>query len=486
MSTECCSSSSQSSNNYHPTRTEDEFEFDREDGMRYRKRPKTNLLQTLFQRESCHKRAAVRSHGKSVAVNQARAFREDVINATSDISRKSLARKLPWHHAEDRFESAMSGGFRNFYGRAYPMATQFSKQACNGHLLAIGCETGKITLVDTTTEQNLETGVWDFVDQVRLKIPVHKNTIYDLTWNRNDTEIVTASADQLVSILDVETGTVKTKLSGHFGSVKCVSAHPDHPDIVVSATRDGMILIHDTREQSVKKSENGEIGVHRSLMRAHEVPRPKTDQKKKRVRAGTSGSITGVKFIPGTMQMLSCGATDGFVKLWDIRADKLNSRCMGQLNPCKRDNCSRIHGIHSLDITSDASRVLVGARNSKVYVYESANLLEGEFMTLTGHTSRTFYVRSKFTPEGTHVISGSSDYRMYLWQVEGSSKSSDPVKVFDFHNGEINGIDGCSTEMGKFASCSDDSTVQVWTTTDDYVVDDSDDERHAPVDSSWF
>ena len=34
-----------------------------------------------------------------------------------------------------------------------------------------------------------------------------------------------------------------------------------------------------------------------------------------------------------------------------------------------------------------------------------------------GHQVKTFYVRADFSPDGTHIVSGSSDRSAYIWQV---------------------------------------------------------------------
>lgn len=34
-----------------------------------------------------------------------------------------------------------------------------------------------------------------------------------------------------------------------------------------------------------------------------------------------------------------------------------------------------------------------------------------------GHTSRNFFVKAAFSPEDSHLLSGSADCRAYIWQV---------------------------------------------------------------------
>jgi hypothetical protein len=119
------------------------------------KRAKRSLLRSFFSRESHHPQAVIPGPDNT----QLNSFKNDMINATSQVSRDSYGRKLPWLAVEDRFDAAFTGGIYNYHGRAYPYCVQFSKKAMNGHLLAIGCEKGDVTLVDTSTIQGLD-GQW--------------------------------------------------------------------------------------------------------------------------------------------------------------------------------------------------------------------------------------------------------------------------------------------------------------------------------------
>jgi denticleless len=199
------------------------------------------------------------------------------------------------------------------------------------------------------------------VDEVRLKKSVHNNAIFDLAWNRDDSEIITTSGDQKVHVSDAETAALKHTLIGQSGSVKCLDVDASNPDFVLSAGREGNITLHDVREKGNEKEENLPVWcVHQS----HAPVRSKVDSKK-RYRFGTRGSVTSVKFVPDSRHVMSSGATDGLVKLWDLRMTRKIPKPVAEFNPCKRDKCTRNHGIHSLDITPDGSRILVGSLNNK-------------------------------------------------------------------------------------------------------------------------
>ena len=41
-----------------------------------------------------------------------------------------------------------------------------------------------------------------------------------------------------------------------------------------------------------------------------------------------------------------------------------------------------------------------------------------------GHQVKTFYVRADFSPDGTHIVSGSSDRNAYIWEVRSKAPES--------------------------------------------------------------
>jgi WD40 repeat protein len=62
------------------------------------------------------------------------------------------------------------------------------------------------------------------------------------------------------------------------------------------------------------------------------------------------------------------------------------------------------------------SRLLVSVGNSVHYMYDTLRPLIGPTAAFTGHVMSSFFIKACFSPDGTHILSGSSDKNAYIWQ----------------------------------------------------------------------
>jgi hypothetical protein len=76
-----------------------------------------------------------------------------------------------------------------------------------------------------------------------------------------------------------------------------------------------------------------------------------------------------------------------------------------------------------------------------------------------GHAAHSFYVKVAFSPDGTHLASGSCDKRVYVWQTD---RPQDGPYALEGHAGEVTGVDWASGDFGRLASCADDGSLRVW------------------------
>ena len=330
-------------------------------------------------------------------------------------------------------------------------ALKFGRTPSRGHLLAVADEEGFVSLVDTSkplpaskSEPFAPLEHWE----------LHRNAIFDVEWSHDDTILTTASGDQTLRVWSVE-GARKIKTlggsMGHQASVKSVSYKHQMQDVLASCARDGLILLWDLRVSGP---------IHR-ITDAHSYPHKAVTSGRRR-RNGISPSVvrngvTSVLFLRSDHILASAGAGDGLVKFWDTR--NMEAPCSLASLPQGEDSASRSYGVTSIAEDANGSKLAVSAYNHKVYLYDSLRPELGPMQTFAGHQNASFYIKVAFSPDGTHVLSGSSDNKGYIWQVD---RPEDGAYVVEGHEGEVSGVAWCPHDFCKIATCSDDATFRIW------------------------
>jgi len=353
-------------------------------------------------------------------------------------------------------QNSSSDGYTN-----PPFAVAWSLKPIN-LWLAFGDEEGDVTILQGGQK-------FDVDSKPQLKWNAHHNTIFDLCWADEDTKIVTVSGDQTGVIWDTETNVGINKLMGHSGSVKSVSNLDSH--LFATGGRDGNVYLWDNRVAA-----NGNLSPIMGLRNIHSI---KVKKRRRRLISNSPQSVTAVTFLKQQMMSLAtAGAADGTIKIWDLRI----LRSTQNQNTAKRylkdpiailstysgeSTSERKRGISSIAVNVYGNRLIANSTDDRVCMYNltSASLCRSQIteqpMTVfRGHTHGSFYVKSKFSPDGDFIISGSGDHNAYIWEVDWPSRK--PI-MLQGHKGEVSGVDWCTTDFTKIASCSDDATVRIWT-----------------------
>ena len=77
------------------------------------------------------------------------------------------------------------------------------------------------------------------------------------------------------------------------------------------------------------------------------------------------------------------------------------------------------------------TKLLVSASNSVHYLYNVAAPHAGPQACFTGHTTDSFYIKTAFSPDGDHVLSGSSDGHACIWPVRATAFAWRRVQASD-------------------------------------------------------
>ncbi|KAH9324778.1 hypothetical protein KI387_004956, partial [Taxus chinensis] len=146
-----------------------------------------------------------------------------------------------------------------------------------------------------------------------------------------------------------------------------------------------------------------------------------------------SKSITSVLYLKDERVIASAGAADSVVKFWDTR--KLKAPIAQTPPQCQE---GRIHGISSLAQDSNGTFIIASCMDNKIYLYNALQPDKGPLKSFAGHELDSFYIKACFSPDGTHILSGSSDGNAFLWQVDKPEAS--PVKLSG-HLREVTAVD---------------------------------------------
>jgi denticleless len=136
-------------------------------------------------------------------------------------------------------------------------------------------------------------------------------------------------------------------------------------------------------------------------------------------------------------------------------------------------------------------------------MFDASRPERGPLGRFDGHAAHSFYVKVAFSPDGTHVASGSCDKRVYIWQAD---RPQDGPYALEGHNGEarvpprrratvtanahapasflalqVTGVDWSSGDFGRLASCADDGSLRVWSINRPDVIPRRTVQRRAPA-----
>ncbi len=168
-----------------------------------------------------------------------------------------------------------------------------------------------------------------------------------------------------------------------------------------------------------------------------------------RGRIDIVGRVYSVAFSPGTK--LASGSEDRTIKLWDVETGNEIRTLTG--HGVKQPITGTEGEVYSVAFSPDGTKLASGSSDYtiKLWDVETGN----EIRTLTGHTKEVNSVA--FSPKDTTLASGSSDYTIKLWDV----KTGNEIHTLTGHTDKVNSV-VFSPNGTTLASGSWDNTVKLW------------------------
>ncbi|NXI45265.1 DTL protein, partial [Galbula dea] len=367
---------------------------------------------------------------------------------------------LPLQHLLDSYQCSQEDDHLSYGETGMPVppfGCSFSTAPNLEHVLAVANEEGFVRLYDTEaqTTSKLIFKEWQ----------AHSNAVFDLAWVPGEHRIVTASGDQTAKVWDVRAGELLGTCKGHQCSLKSVAFSRFEKAVFCTGGRDGNIMVWDTRC-------NKKDGFYRQVNQisgAHNMPDKQTPSKPKKKRQNLRGLAPLVDFqqsvtvvlLQDEHTLISAGAVDGVIKVWDLRRNYAVYRQdpVPLKSFCYPGTSTRKLGYSSLVLDSTGANLFANCTDDNIYMFNMTSLKSAPVAIFSGHQNSTFYIKSSISPDSQFLVSGSSDCNAYIWKV---SEPSLPPRMLLGHSQEVTSIAWCPSDFTKIVTCSDDNTVRIW------------------------
>ncbi|KAF9092223.1 hypothetical protein BGX23_004493 [Mortierella sp. AD031] len=275
-------------------------------------------------------------------------------------------------------------------------------------------------LYNTTGEYILTGGVdrtvrlWNPETRFCIKTyEAHGWEVLDLAVSPENGKFASCGGDRTVFLWDVLSGMTIRRFTGHTQRINAVDFNEDGT-VLASGSYDTTIRLWDCRSQL------------RAPIQILEEPKD---------------SVTSIK-IKGSDLLAGC--VDGSIRIYDIR--------MGTLITDEI-----FEPITSVSFSKDGNCILASSLDDTLRLMDRAN--GGLLNAYKGHTNNKYKIRSCLSNSDAHVISGSEEGNIYIWDlIEG-----DVVHKIEAHSKIVSSID-YHPKQDRMVSASVDGSIKTWST----------------------
>ncbi|GJJ69117.1 mitogen-activated protein kinase organizer 1 [Entomortierella parvispora] len=241
----------------------------------------------------------------------------------------------------------------------------------------------------------------------------HGWEVFDLAVSPENGKFASCGGDKTVFLWDVLSGTTLRRFSGHTQRVNAVEFNDDGT-VVASGSYDATIRLWDCRSQ-----------LYTPIQVLEEF----------------KDSVTSIE-IRGSDLLAGC--VDGSIRIYDIR---MGSLITDQI----------FEPVTSVCFSKDGNCILASSLDDTIRLMDRAN--GGLLNAYKGHKNHEYKIRSCLSNSDAHVISGSEDGKIYMWDLI----ESEVVHKIDAHSKLVSSV-AYHPKEDRMCSASIDGSIKTWAT----------------------
>lgn len=157
--------------------------------------------------------------------------------------------------------------------------------------------------------------------------------------------------------------------------------------------------------------------------------------------------------------LVSCGAGDGIIKVWDLRRNYTTYK----KEPLPKHSIpypgtSTFKGYTNLMVDQTGLKLYVNCMDNNIYCYNLSTYSAEPLLRYVGLRNSTFYIKSSLSPDGQYLLSGSSDEKAYIWNIN----TAEPLLALVGHTVEVTCVAWSQAADMRLVTCSDDARHKIW------------------------
>ncbi|MCP9263825.1 WD repeat domain-containing protein 83 [Dirofilaria immitis] len=201
--------------------------------------------------------------------------------------------------------------------------------------------------------------------------------VLDAQGSSDNSMILVGGMDKQLTVFDVETGKITRRWRGHNGQVNSV-AFNEESTVAVSGCQDGVVRCFDMRDKNAPIQQMNEA---------------------------TDAILT----VDVNSHEIGSGSADGSARVYSIRDGKMTD---GKFT---REFDFLGNSVTSLHFSADGQCLLASTKDGFIRLLDKMN---GQLLAdYTGHTNTEYRVESCLLATDAHVVSGSEDAHLYIWNM---------------------------------------------------------------------